>query len=501
MTSIGRQTMINKQAVNNQYTKIVIFIIAVLAMLFIHFIPSPQPIVRNGQEIPLTMAGKTAIGILIFCIILWMTEAIPFAVTVLIANLLLPVYGIYDFKKAIQTSFGDTLFVFFLGVLALGAAFVNSGLGRRLTLILLTKIGTKTERVVLGFILVGTIISMWVTDVAVAAMLTPLAVALLQEIDAKPLQSNFGRALLMGCAWGALFGGIGTPVGCGPNVVAMTMLREMTGYVLTFPGWMTIGVPTALLLAIVGWVILIKIYPPEIKELPYGVQHIKEELNKLGPLTITEKKTLVIFGIAVLLWITRPFIQPYKFLGGFPYGDEYIAILAGILLFLPGVGVMNWKEAEKDISWDSIILIVGGVSLGMAIYDTGAARWLAWILLGPASQINPILRIGAISLIVAILHIAFSSNSVTGVIIIPLVITLTKDLGGNPWTLVAPAAFTMSLAFILVTETPTNVIPYSAGYFTIKEFAKVGVIMTIAAAICVMLTVAVIGSLTGIYKL
>lgn len=500
MASVGRQVVPQKASINQQYSKIIIFLIAIAVMLLIHFLPAPPPLVRNGQEIALTLTGKTAIGILIFCIILWMTEAIPFAVTVLIANLLLPVYGIYDFKKAIQTSFGDTLFVFFLGVLALGAAFVSSGLGRRLTLFLLTKIGTKTERVVLGFILVGTTISMWVTDVAVAAMLTPLAVALLKEIDAKPLQSNFGRALLMGCAWGALFGGIGTPVGCGPNVVAMAMLREMTGYVLTFPAWMVIGVPTALLLAIVGWLILIKLYPPEIRELPYGIQKIKEELYSLGPLTLPEKKTMVIFGIAVLLWITSPFIRPLKLLGGFPYGDEYVAILAGILLFLPGIGVMSWKEAERDISWDSIILIVGGVSLGMAIYDTGAARWLAWILLGPASQINPILRVGAISLIVAILHIAFSSNSVTGVIIIPLVITLTKDLGGNPWTLVAPAAFTMSLAFILVTETPTNVIPYSTGYFTIKEFAKVGVIMTVAAAICVMLTVTVIGNLTGIYR-
>ncbi|MCG0277911.1 MAG: DASS family sodium-coupled anion symporter [Thermanaeromonas sp.] len=484
-----------------QKQNMIIFILALFIMFFIHFLPAPKPLIRGGEEIPLTLAGKTTIGILIFCIILWMTEAIPFAVTVLIGNILLPMFGIYSFSKVIQTGFGNTLTAFFLGVLTLGAAFVNSGLGKRLTLILLSKIGTKTERVILGFILVGTALSMWITDVAVAAMLTPLAIAILQEIRAEPLKSNFGRALLISCAWGGLFGGIGTPVGCGPNVLAMQMLREMAGYNLTFGQWMMIGVPAAFLLGVVGWIVLIKVFPPEIKQLPLSNEKIKKELQELGPLTNVEKKTLTVFCLAILLWLIGPFLKSYDIWGGFPYSDEYIALLAGILLFLPGIGVLNWKEAEREISWGSIVLIVGGVALGMAVYDTGAARWLAWVLLGPVTDLHPILRIGVISLVVGILHICFSSNSVTGVIIVPLVVTLAKDLGGNPWIYVAPAAFTMSLGLILVTETPTNVIPYSAGYFSIKDFAKAGIIMQIAAAICIMVVISIIGSLTGIYEI
>jgi len=486
---------------NISIKNIIIFIVAILVMLLIHFLPAPKPLIRGGQEIPLTLPGKTSIGVLIFCIILWMTEAIPFAVTVLIANLLLPIFGIYPFSKVIETGFGNTLTAFFLGVLALGAAFVNSGLGRRLTLILLTKIGTRADRVILGFLMVGTIVSMWITDVAVAAMLTPLAVAILRDINAEPLKSNFGRALLISCAWGPLFGGIGTPVGCGPNVLAMQMLQKMAGYRLTFGQWMVLGVPAAILLALVGWILLLIIFPPEIKKLPYEVEQIREELRKLGPLTSVEKKTLIIFGLAIFLWLVGPFIKSRNILGGFPYSDEYIALLAGILLFLPGIQVFNWKEAEREISWGSIVLIVGGVALGMAVYDTGAARWLAWVLLGPVASLHPVLRIGAISLVVGILHICFSSNSVTGVIIVPLAVTLAKDLGGNPWIYVAPAAFTMSLGFILVTETPTNVIPYTSGYFSIKDFGKAGIIMQIAAAICVMIVIAVVGSVTGLYKI
>jgi sodium-dependent dicarboxylate transporter 2/3/5 len=156
------------------------------------------------------------------------------------------------------------------------------------------------------------------------------------------------------------------------------------------------------------------------------------------------------------------------------------------------MAVLSWKEAEHDVEWGGILLIVAGLSLGMTIYDTGAARWLAWVLLGGLGSIPEPIRPFTIVIAVAFLHLMFSSNTVTSTIIIPLLVALAGDLTLDVWEVVAPAAFTSSLAFILVTEGPTTIIPYTAGYFSIRDLAKAGVWMTLfaaaAVAIAVMLT-------------
>ena len=177
-----------------------------------------------------------------------------------------------------------------------------------------------------------------------------------------------------------------------------------------------------------------------------------------------------------------------------------IALFSSLIFFLPFVSVLSWKEAQSEIDWGGIILVVSGLSLGMMLYKTGAARWLAWAMLGKIGDVSPLIRIFAIILIVSLLKVAFSSNTVTGIIIIPLIIALAQDLGLNPWLLAAPAAITSSLAFILVTSTPTNVIPYSSGYFSIKDMAKAGIIMTVVGAVCVTIAIAVMGQITGVYK-
>ena len=135
-----------------------------------------------------------------------------------------------------------------------------------------------------------------------------------------------------------------------------------------------------------------------------------------------------------------------------------------------------------------MMMIVAGLSLGLVVYDTGAARWLAWVLLGHIAAVPEMLRPFVIVLSVAALHLLFSSNTVTASIIIPILVALATDLRIDPWSTVAPAAFTSSLAFVLVSEGPTTIIPYSSGYFSMGDLARAGVWMTLAAAACVAVT-------------
>lgn len=267
---------------------------------------------------------------------------------------------------------------------------------------------------------------------------------------------------------------------------------------ISFLTWMSIGLPATLMMIPLGWVLLLKVFPPEIERLPIKESEIRENLSNLGPLKTGELKTLIIFLMTVSLWLITPIVKTLTH-GTVDIPIQAVALFGGICLFLPKIRVLSWKEAEQDVDWGGILLIVAGLSLGMMVYETGAARWLAWILMGKIGSIHFIFRPFVIVISVALLHLVFSSNTVTGTIIIPILIALAQDFGINEWLIAAPAVFTASLAFILVTETPTNVIPYSAGYFSIRDMAKAGVWMTLIAAFCVSVSILVFGTLIGSY--
>lgn len=335
---------------------------------------------------------------------------------------------------------------------------------------------------------------------AVAAILMPLGISILKQSGIKPLESNFGRGLMISCAWGPLVGGIATPSGCGPNPLTISFLKELSGIDIDFITWMSMGLPASILMIPAAWFIITRMFPPEIGNIPIGREEIRTGLREMGPFTYREKWTLLIFLITIATWLTTPLIKGISG-GTIDLPMQAVALGGALLLFLPGIEAINWREAQEDVDWGGIILICAGISLGMVVYNTGAARWLSWVILGPVVQLPGIIRVFAIVLVVSVLHMAFSSNTVTGTIIIPLLIALATDLRINPWLICAPAAFTSSLAFILVTETPTNVIPYSAGYFSIKDMAKAGIIMTFAAALCVGISILVFGRLVGQYAL
>ena len=169
-------------------------------------------------------------------------------------------------------------------------------------------------------------------------------------------------------------------------------------------------------------------------------------------------------------------------------------MLGFVLLFVPGLRVFDdWKVAAKSIDWGGLVLIAGGISAGMMLASTGAARWLAWGMLSGVGELHPVLRVLAVIGMVELLKIFFSSNSVTGAVVMPLIIALAMDIGMNPWILAGPAGIATSMAFIMVTSSPTNVIPYSSGYFRISEFAKSGVVMTIIGILAVTASVAIFG--------
>ncbi len=401
----------------------------------------------------------------------------------------MPLLQLSTYSEVVRAGFGSPIITFFLGVLMLSAAFTRSGLGTRLVYQILHRLGTRTDFVLLGVLGSGVLISSWVTDMAAAAILLPVGVGLLRDVDMRPGESNFGRAIMIATAFGPLIGGIATPAGTGANLVAIAQLRQLANVDISFTYWMSYGVPASLLMLPVCWRLLLWLFPPEVDRLPLSEADIRARLDELGPMRPIEWRTLLVFAVVITTWLSTPFLSSWTD-GAIAPRVEAVALAGGLSLFFPGMRVLSWKEAEEDINWGGIMLIVAGLSLGLAVFETGAARWLAWVLLGEITAVPALIQPFVIVLAVAGLHMLFSSNTVTASIIMPILVALALDLGIDVWSIAAPAAFTSSLAFILVSEGPTTIIPYSAGYFSIREMAKAGIWMTLFAAVCVAISVA-----------
>ena len=473
--------------------KIVALLVAILVLVLIIALPLDL-LNKEGAAVQLSGDGKTALAVLAFVIIIWITEALPFAVAALTGLLLVPLFGLLPFKDTVAYGFGNSIVVFFIGVLILSAGLTRSGLADRLTAIIISRVGFQPRKLVLIFMLVGAFLSMWIVNMSVSAILLPIGVNILHRCGCEPLKSNFGRSLMIAVAWGPAIGGITTPVGNGANIVALGYLRELAGVQIDFLRWMLVGVPAALLILPLAYLILVHVFPPEdLATKDFDEAALLAAMPTVqAKLKSAEVKALIIFCFAVLFWVGDPLLLR---LTGISLPLEAVALGAAVLFFFPGVNLLGWKEAEKEIDWGAIVLIAAGLSLGAVVYETGAAEWLASIAFSPLGQMTMALRILLAVLAVEILKVFFSSNTVTGVILVPLVIALSVQMGLDPWMLAGPVAIATSLAFLLVTSSPTNVIPYASGYFSIRDFAKAGIPLTLVVPFCITAAFLLFGAL------
>ncbi|MBN1685191.1 MAG: DASS family sodium-coupled anion symporter [Spirochaetales bacterium] len=490
----GRQ-LLKSVTADKTLKKAVILTIALVVLVVLSTIPLPESW-RVLERATLDGVGQKAIAVLIFTLILWMTEAVPFHITGILGVVIMAVVRIDSFQTIVREGFGNHIVVFFIGVLVLSAFIMRSGLGKRIAVMILSFTGNSTRTILFGFLAAGTLLSMWITDMAVAAMLMPLGRAILEEEGIEPGKSNFGRALMISCAWGPIIGGIGTPAGCGPNPIAIGFLKEMAGIELDFLGWMKYGVPAALMLLPFSWAVLLILFKPELSRLSKTPADLKNEYKKLPPLGREEKITIGIFFLTVILWLTSPLLER---LLNMSIPISLPVIFTSSLFFVPGVSRIKWKAIESEVSWSGIILVLSGVSLGMMLYSSGAAKWISVVMLGGIGNLNAFLMILAVILGVSFLKIALSSNTVTATIVIPIIIELSQFMEVSTLAVTLPAALTSSLAFILVTSSPTNVIPYSTGYFSIKDFAKGGIIITLISSLLVATVVLAVGAASGLY--
>ncbi|MDR1194771.1 MAG: anion permease, partial [Peptococcaceae bacterium] len=292
------------------------------------------------------------------------------------------------------------------------------------------------------------------------------------------------KALLIGIPFAALIGGVGTPVGSSLNVQALELLQETAGISVSFAKWAALGVPVALILTVLAWLILVFVYKPEIDKLR-GLEDIDKELRELGPVSVNEKKWIVVMIILIAVWLSESVHH---------LPIPATTTLGAAVFFLPGFGFLDWKTQKID--WDVLLLIGAATSLGTTFYQSGAAGWLANLALGGIQGASPLVALIVVIVFTLVIHLLVPVNPAIISIMVPTLVVFSNAAGINQLTLMVPMVFTASAAFLLPLD-PVPLLTYGSGHYTMGEFFKAGWILSIAWAAVLLILMLILGGPLG----
>ena len=458
----------------------------------------------------LNPAAHHLLAILAAVVTLWVTEAIPLAVTALLGPTLCVVVGVSEAKVAYK-GFADPIIFLFLGSFLLAEAMIHHGLNRRIafTLLGMPAFGKNPARVLLGFGLVTALISMWVSNTATTAMMFPVGVAILTEMARQAsrqagreidyTQLRFGTGLMLMAAFASSIGGLATPVGTPPNLIGIGLIEKHLGTKISFFQWVSFGLPLALVL-LAFLVVHLKRACPADAGLTTGGDWIELEKAKLGPIRRGEWNVLVAFCFMVSLWLLPGVVvlitgsdSHYAKLLNTHLPEATVALLGATLLFvLPinfarGEFTLSWRNAER-IDWGTILLFGGGLALGEMMFSTGLATWIGE---GLAHLLNAKTSLGLVILftVIAVLVSETTSNAASATMVVPVAIAVAQAAGVDPLRPALAACLGASMGFMLPVSTPPNAIVYGSRCIPLSKMITQGAALDAAGIVAVVAVV------------
>ncbi len=453
----------------------------------------------------LTPAAHTLAAVLSLVIIWWITEPVPIPVTGLIGLALCVLFGVESSRK-VFAAFSDPVIFLFIGSFILAQAMSLHRLDERIAFTILALPGVANHPLSILFVFgaLATVLSMWVSNTATTAMLLPIGIGVLRTVreieirefpeTAKTLppveQMKFSSAFVLIAAFGASVGGVATPVGSPPNLIGIGLIDQILGVKISFFQWMRLGLPLALVMFLVVFVVVVLLYPSELKGMSGAAAYIREKKKSLGPLRRGETNVLIAFGVTVLLWVAPGLLSLFldakdPLLGWYSaHLPEAAAALigAGLLFVLPvnfskSEFTSTWKNAA-EIDWGTVLLFGCGLTFGALMFTSGLAESLGTGLLH-ALGLKSLWSITLMSIGLAVVITDFASNTAAANMVIPVVISISKAAGVDPIPPALGACIGASFAFLLPVSTPPNAIAYASGMLPITRMIKSGAILSL----------------------
>lgn len=451
-------------------------------------------------------------SIIAFVVTWWVTEPVPIPVTALLGAVLCVLLGAGDAKQ-VFAPFADPLIFLFIGSFMLAKAMSIHSLDKRFaySLMSLKWVGSRTSRILFVFGFICAFISMWISNTAATAMMMPIGIGIVTVYSASlknKRDAGFGTGLMLMAAYASSTGGIGTPVGTPPNIIGIAMIQKFTGYNFTFFQWMTIAVPILVIMYIFLYLLMYYLNKPESKVIEGSNIFIKEEKRKLGKWSRGQINTVAAFLITVFLWILPGIIA--LIYGGnseqFKSANRYLpeavpALIGAVLLFLLPVKwserkfTIEWKDAVK-ISWGTILLFGGGLSLGGLMFETKLAEAIGKSLTD-ISGAESLWGITLAAIYISIIVSEATSNTASANMVVPVMISIAMAAGVNPIPPALGATLGASWGFMLPVSTPPNAIVYGTGLVPIRKMIKAGFIFDIAGGLLIWLGLRLILPIMG----
>jgi sodium-dependent dicarboxylate transporter 2/3/5 len=470
----------------------------------------------QGQLVDFAHAGRVTAALAVWMATWWMTEAIPVYATALLPLAVLPIAGAASVKAA-SAPYGHELIFLFMGGFIIALSMQRWELHRRFAFSVLRLVGSEPHRLVGGFMLVTAALSMWVSNTATTIMMLPIALSVIGFLSRKQsegpggshgtaVSDNFTICLLLGIAYAASIGGIGTLIGTPPNLFLASYVRSHLGVEISFIRWMGIGLPLVIVFLPVVWLLLTRvIFPIRGAGGAVGAETVTGAYETLGPMSRGESATFVVFVITALMWTFRPLLARIDVVGHRPLAgltDTGIAVTAALALFVIPVDirqrtfVMDWKTAVK-LPWGLLVLFGGGLSLAAAIKANGVGEFIAARVSAVAGFHPVFLVVVVITMLVFLTEL--TSNTATTVTLVPIFASVAEGMGMHPYLLIVPTAIAASCAFMLPVATPPNAIVFGSGFVTVPEMSKAGFWLNLVGIVLITcLTYAVAMPLLGV---
>lgn len=422
----------------------------------------------------LSVQGKTSWAVFILCTGLWVSNAVPFGITGLLAVALLALTGAMRSAEAFA-AFGNSAVFFLIGVFIIAGALIESGLSKRCALLFLRPFERSPYAFAAGMMLAGAFGTLWMPNQATAALLFPLAVEVALALRLAVGRSAYAKVLFLSLAWGAMIGSNASFLGSTRAPLALGLLQEKHGIGISFGEWLLAAFPMVVLGCAVAPLVLKLCFPREHVDFSAARRVLEDAVNKMGPIDRRQWTVAGIVSMTIAAWIVL----------GNRIDLAVIALLGSAALFM--TRAIDWEAAERRIYWNIVLMYGGAIALGIVIDRTGAAHWLVNGAFGGAS-IPPLVAVAAVALGALILS-EFMSNVAAVAVMLPLAFSLASQLGASPVALTLATSVGAGLDFALPFSSAPNTIVFSSGYLRMIDVVKAGGVMTIVSILLVVLLV------------
>ena len=444
---------------------------------------------------------KVAIAMMVFVVFCFMTECIPLPGVAFCIGLILVFTGVVTRKQVAMLYWSDACW-FIMGSLMFAAAFVKTGVDKRMCLAMFKKLAVPNIKwVTLVYFIIIAPLAAFISDHALAAMFLPIGMLLYQNslTDEVPEDKELAKMLMIAIAMACNIGGPGAPSGGARNVIMMTYLNDMFGFDIGYFQWVTYCFPFVLIMIPVTWFVVNWRFKPKITSLAPAMNHLQREIGKMGGWNRQQISALIIFVIMVFGWFTE---KAFYNMGIYPVrlGIGVIAVGGAVAYLL--AGVVNWRDYQEKVDWGVVWLYAGAIIFGRTLDSTGAAYWLARSVidvLGPFGMDSGIPLLATSNGLTAVLTNLMADGPAAAAVG-PIALNMAGLV--HPGTTYLPfmamaTAIASSFAYCLIIGTPPNAIVYASGYLEPKDYLRVGIPMWFLANVFIVLLTAVYWSFRG----